>query len=68
VYGEYNKRFGTIAVEKGFITAEQLYEAVEIQILEDLKGLKRRYIGQVLIGLGYTTTTQVDKVLESMSP
>ena len=66
MYGEYNKRFGAIAVEKGFITTEQLYKAVEIQIREELKGLKRRYIGQILIELDYTTNSQVDEVLESM--
>ena len=68
MYGEYNKRFGAIAVEKGFITTKQLYEAVEIQIREELKGLKRRYIGQILTELDYTTNTQVVEVLESMAP
>jgi hypothetical protein len=30
------KRFGTIAVEKGFITVSQLMDAFEIQVREDV--------------------------------
>jgi hypothetical protein len=32
----HDKRFGVIAVEKRFITKEQLFEALRIQVEEDL--------------------------------
>ena len=35
---EVEKRFDTIAVEKGFITIDQLLEALKIEVREDLGG------------------------------
>jgi len=60
------KRFGVIAVEKGFITLEQLVEAMTIQILEETEGEKHRLIGQILLSLGYLTSPQIDEVMETM--
>ena len=33
----YAKRFGAIAVEKGFVTEEQLIQALQIQAIENVK-------------------------------
>jgi hypothetical protein len=63
---DLDKRFGVIAVEKGFITSEQLIKAMKIQIREELEGNKRRVIGVILRDKGYITITQVDEVLEFM--
>jgi hypothetical protein len=63
---DLEKRFGTIAVEKGFITAEQLIEAMEIQIFEELEGKKRNLIGIILEDKASMTITQVNEVLETM--
>ena len=60
------KRFGVIAVEKGFINVEQLLEAMTIQIQEGTEGKKHRLIGQILLSLGYLTSTQIDEVMETM--
>jgi hypothetical protein len=46
--GKLDKRFGAVAVEKEFITLENLYEAMKIQILENLEGIEHRLIGQIL--------------------
>ena len=59
---KYDKRFGMIAAEKGFITYEQLLEAMKIQIFENLVGNKHRLIGEVLLEKEYITTSQVDEV------
>ena len=32
------KRFGTVAMEKGFTTKEQILEAMRLQVEEDLDG------------------------------
>ncbi len=58
------KRFGEIAVGKGFITEDQLSEALNIQRQDDLKGLDHRLIGSVLYQFGYMTSEQVIEVLE----
>ena len=61
-----DKRFGTVAVEKGFITPENLYEAVKIQILENLDSYDHRLIGQILFGLGYINAEQIKEVIEGL--
>ena len=61
-----DKRFGSVAVEKGFITVENLYEAMKIQIHEDLSGSVHRPIGQILWELGIITTEQIKEVLQTM--
>jgi hypothetical protein len=60
------KRFGTIAVEKGFTTKEQVLEAMNVQVSEDLDGKEHRRIGSILYSLGYITIPQINEVLESM--
>ena len=52
---QIEKRFGTIAVEKGFITIDQLLDALEVQVREDLAGKKHRLIGKILYDLGFLT-------------
>ncbi len=60
-------RFGVVAVKGGFITPEQLTDALKIQVMEELKGDKRRLIGKILYGKGYITMPQIAEVLVSMS-
>lgn len=60
---KFKKRFGEIAVEKDFITEDQLNKALNIQRQEDLKGLDHRLIGSVLYQFGYMTSEQVIEVL-----
>jgi len=59
-------RFGTIAVEKGFVTAEQVIEAMNIQILEDMEKREHRLIGTILLDQGILTISQIDEVLRDM--
>jgi len=56
--GKFDKRFGTIAVKMGFISQEQLLEALNAQIVESLKGMKHRLIGQILQAKNYLTLSQ----------
>jgi len=59
----HDKRFGVIAVEKRFITKEQLFEALRIQVEEDLSGKPHTLIGIILIKVGYLTPEQADEIL-----
>ena len=61
---EYEKkRFGVIAVEKGFVTIEQVAEAMKIQIIENMgKGI-HRLIGAILLDQGFISTAQLSEVL-----
>ena len=57
------KRFGVIAIEKGFITAEQLIGAIEEQIRDEVAQDRHRLIGEILCEKGYMTKEQCDEVL-----
>jgi hypothetical protein len=61
-----DKRFGLIAVEKGFITKEELFEALKIQVDEDISGKPHTLIGLILIRLNYLTREQADEILVAM--
>ena len=63
----FKKRFGAIAVEKGFISDTQLMEAIEIQSFDDMEGKEHRLIGTILFEQGYMNAKQVDDVLRSMA-
>ncbi|MGE5839117.1 MAG: hypothetical protein ACM34H_04230 [Deltaproteobacteria bacterium] len=62
----HDKRYGVVAVEKRFITKEQLFEALKVQVEEDLTGKPHTLIGIILIKLGYLTPEQADEILSAM--
>ncbi|MFH1490329.1 MAG: hypothetical protein ABII06_15595 [Pseudomonadota bacterium] len=47
------KRFGFVAIEKGFVTPDQVIEALSIQAGENIEGKQYRCIGEILFSLGY---------------
>ncbi|MBM4332067.1 MAG: hypothetical protein FJ117_12755 [Deltaproteobacteria bacterium] len=57
------KRFGILAVEKGFITADQVIEALKIQVMEDIEKGKHRLIGRILLEQGLITLSQINDLL-----
>ena len=61
------KRFGTIAIEKGYISEKQLIEALEIQVKENVSGLPHRLIGEILIEKGYLLTEQAEEIAEILN-
>jgi hypothetical protein len=60
------KRFGVMAVDLDYITADQLIKAMTIQLAENLNGTGHRLIGEILVDLGYLTLAEAADVLESM--
>lgn len=61
------KRFGAVAIKKGFITKEQFVEAMGMQIENDLEGTEHKLFGEVLVRMGYMERSQVNEVLEEIS-
>ena len=55
--------FGTLAIEKEYITINQLIETLVTQVREDLLEDKHRLIGEILIDKGFMDVSQVDEVL-----
>ena len=63
---QLERRFGATAVAKGFITIDQLMEALQIQVTENIEERKHRLIGRILFDLEFLTLPQIDEVLTSM--
>ncbi len=57
------RMFGEIAFEMRCISTAHLYEALALQARDEARGEKHRFLGQVLIDLGYMTDQQVLEVL-----
>jgi hypothetical protein len=64
--GYNERRFGVTAVKKGFITSEQLVEALAIQVAEDISIGDHDLIGKILFEQGLITSAQIDEALNSM--
>jgi tRNA U34 5-methylaminomethyl-2-thiouridine-forming methyltransferase MnmC len=62
----FEKQFGIIAIEKGFITADNLIEALKIQVEEELKYKKHRLIGEILMENNHITANQIQETLNSI--
>ena len=58
------RRFGITAVKEGFITTDQLIEAISTQIVEELEESGHRLIGEILFEKQYLTAVQIKKVLK----
>ncbi len=63
---EYSPRFGEVAVGMGFITEEQLKEALSEQIDDKLDNHPHRFIGYILYEHGWITNEQFDCVLDTV--
>ena len=62
------RRFGLIALEKGFIKADQLYEALIRQRAQETGGAERRPLGMILKDLGYLTVSQINEIMKTLEP
>jgi hypothetical protein len=60
------KRFGDRAVERGFITTEDVLQVINIQEMERIQKGQHRSIGRILLDQGLISISQIDEVLESM--
>ncbi|MFC1515935.1 hypothetical protein ACFL7E_04155 [Thermodesulfobacteriota bacterium] len=61
-----DKRFGVVAIEKGFISLDQLLESLKMQIEEELERGIHRVIGAILVENGFMDLLQIEEVLDSM--
>ncbi len=58
------KRFGIVAVEKGFVKPDEIVNALRTQVMEDIQSGRHRLIGRILLEQGKLTLAQIDEVLE----
>jgi hypothetical protein len=58
------KRFGIVAIEKGYVKPDDIVDALRIQVKEDIESGQHRLMGRILLEQGKLTLFQVDEVLE----
>jgi len=63
---KYCPRFAEIAVKKGYVTAEQVKEALSEQLDDNLNNRPHRLVGRILMDKGWMTPVQVDDVMNEM--
>ena len=63
---KYSPRFGNIAVDKGFITPEQLKFALSEQVDDDLVKNTHRVIGSIFFDKGWMTYQEIESVLKEL--
>ncbi len=62
----YCQRFGSIAVEKGFLSSMQLQQALTEQLADRRAGRTHRVIGAICFTHGWMTPQQIDIVLNRL--
>ena len=60
------KRFGFIAIEKRFIKADQLWEALIKQRAQETGATERRPLGMILKDMGYLSVSQISEILQTL--
>jgi len=63
---KYCPRFGQIAVEKGYVTSEQVKQAVSEQIDDDMADRPHRLIGRIFLDNGNMNPQQIEMVLHEL--
>lgn len=64
----YEKRFGIVAIHKGYLTKDELVNALEIQVQEDIDTGTHRLLGEILLEQGVLSVQQVEAVLKAVIP
>ena len=58
--------FGEVALDRGYVTVANLYEALTIQARLEVEQEPYRFLGEILGELGYMTEKQVLEVLNEL--
>jgi hypothetical protein len=62
------KFFGEVALEKKFVTPEQLYQALTAQARTKVETGEEKLLGQILLEQGHITVEQISEVLDVLYP
>ena len=71
--GNPEKYFGTVAMDKGFITIDELTKAINIQVfggcmlvMDMVPRMKGSLLGEIMLERGFMSRQQIDEVLECL--
>ena len=60
----YEKRFGLLSIEKGFISSEELMRAQAIQARGDSKNNRYRLMGEIMFYQDIMSAGQIEEVVK----
>ncbi len=63
---KYCQRFGYIAVDMGFSTADQIKDALAEQVEDDLSNRPHKLMGRILLDKGWIKPQQIEAVLNEL--
>jgi len=63
---EFSQRFGTIAVNRGYVTPKQLKEALVEQVDDDLASRPHQLLGKIFYEKNLMNLNQIDQVLDDL--
>jgi hypothetical protein len=63
----YEKRFGIIAIEKGFISQDELIHALTVQVREDIENGVHRLIGELFFDLNIMHENEIEEVVKEIT-
>lgn len=63
---EFSRRFGMIAVSRGFVTPIQLKEALAEQVDDDLAYRPHQLLGKILFEKNQMSLNQIEQVLDEL--
>jgi hypothetical protein len=63
---EYSRRFGMIAVNRGYVTKNQLKEALAEQIDDDLGSRPHQLLGKIFFENHLMNLNQIEQVLDEL--
>ncbi len=64
----YRRLFGEVAIEKGWVSEAQIYQALTVQERLRNDGKQVPLLGQVLVELGHLSPEQVQQLIEVLYP
>jgi hypothetical protein len=62
----FERRFGVIAIKKGFIKKDDLMESLAIQVEEELKYGDHRQVGEIMLEKDVMTASQIEEVVREI--
>jgi hypothetical protein len=63
----YTHRFGTLSIEMGFVTIEQVLGVIFEQVMDNHYRKQHKKIGRLMIDKGLMSREQVEAVLEKLA-
>lgn len=65
-FDDFTHRFGTLAIEMGFVTIEQVLGVIFEQVMDNHYRKQQKKIGRLMIEKGLMSSKQVDAVLKKL--